>query len=151
MSLLLKFALGPCWGLFENRAWKEHGENWIGRHFKTYHLLMFLLFAGWNAFGLSWSQSGLLEWSFFMVYDILTLDVSWWIHRYLDYTRRVVLFGWVVFLGRKEAMKSYNMEFNAWHARSDWDNWLGLPLLLRTYWWWYVFAVACIVLGVLAL
>ncbi len=133
--IIFAIILPLIWGTFENRAWHEAGENWILNHFKTYHVVMFAIFAG-TAFTTSsnfWLNLGLFIWA------PLSLDVVWWIIRWLDFRRDPV---W--------AEEHYG-EPNAWHLQTDWDNWLGLPLVFGTYWWWYVFGAlttVCIVLSI---
>jgi hypothetical protein len=123
------------WGAFENRAWKEHGENWILGHFKTYHAVM-------GAFDIVIAllgANGVWQFLFLLVWAPLALDVVWWLIRYWDFQRDPV-----------KATESYG-EPNAWHSRDDWDNWLGLPLVLGCYWWWWLLGGMLVVLGVLML
>lgn len=130
-AFIVAVLIGIMWGIFENRAWKEHGENWILGHFKTYHAFMFTLFGAVNylAVGVSWI------WIWLLLWDTLSLDVAWWVIRYYDFKRDPVA-----------AEESYG-EPNAWHLRTDWDNWLGLPLVFGTYWWWWVFSIILVVFG----
>jgi hypothetical protein len=65
----------------------------------------------------------------------LALDVVWWLIRYWDFQVDPV-----------KATESYG-EPNAWHSRDDWDNWLGLPLVLGCYWWWWACLSVLVVLG----
>jgi len=135
LALILKILIGPLWGVFENRAWKEHGENWILGHFKTYHVLMFGLFGVINLINLPLSITGILTWVTLMLWDILSLDVAWWIIRYYDFKKDY-----------EKAKISYG-EPNPWHLRTDWDNWLGLPVY-GVYWWWYVFTLLIVILSI---
>ena len=122
------------WGAGENRVWKEHGESWILGHFKTYHVAMGVFAVAIASLG----AEGVLQFLFLLVWAPLALDVAWWVIRWVDFRRDSV-----------KAAESYG-EPNAWHLQNDWDNWLGLPVY-GVYWWWYVFAVLLVVLGVLAL
>jgi len=139
LAQILKTIVPILWGAAENRLWKEHGENFILNHFKLYHIFMFSLFAVINAIGLTFSLQSFGEWLFFMAFDPLSLDVAWWFIRYYDFNKN---YG--------KAVISYG-ETNAWHSKTDWDNWLGLPLIFGIYWWWYVFTAICIILGVVLL
>jgi hypothetical protein len=136
---ILKTLIPILWGAAENRLWKEHGENFILNHFKLYHIFTFLLFGTINAIGLTFSTASFIEWLFFMTFDPLMLDVVWWLIRYYDFKKD---YG--------KAVLSYG-EPNAWHSKTDWDNWLKLPLIFGIYWWWYVFTTICIILGAVLL
>ena len=119
------------WGLNENRTFHEMGEWRFLGHFKWYHLFLAVLIGLVSFLG---AEGSIAKFAFLMVWNILGLDVVWWVKRYWDITHGDVAV--------------YLPETHAWHQREDWDNWLGLPLLLRTYWWWHVFAALLVVLGV---
>ena len=59
-----------------------------------------------------------------MVYFLLGVDWVWWVKRWLDFKLEFKLLGVTIFLGEAEAIQYYN-EPNAWHLRTDWDNYLG--------------------------
>lgn len=129
-----------AWGAMENRCWHEAGEAVIANHFKLYHFGMATLFSWVNLLTVNIIFTGftlvsLLSWVWLMLWDILILDVTWWIIRYYDYKRNYAA-----------AAKQYN-EPNMWHLRGDWDNWLGLPLVKGVYWWWWLFAVSLLIIG----
>lgn len=126
--LALKFALPPLYGVVENRVFIEHGEANVLNHFKLYHVWLFCLFA-FNAV-----TANLWLSLFLLVYGPLALDIVWWLIRYIDIKYR--------------NRNTYG-EPNAWHLQSDWDNYLGFPLVLGCYWWWTVFGVLCLVLGMM--
>jgi hypothetical protein len=135
IKLILVALFWVLWGVSENRVWKEHGENWILGHFKTYHAVM-------GAFDVAIASLGadsVWQFLFLLVWAPLALDVVWWLIRYWDFQVDPV-----------KATESYG-EPNAWHSRDDWDNWLGLPLVLGCYWWWWVCLGILVVLGVLML
>jgi len=69
------------------------------------------------------SAGSILKFLFLFVWAPLGLDVTWWLIRYWD--------------------------CHVWHDRADWDNYLGLPLVLGCYSWWWVCGIVCVVLGVL--
>ena len=123
------------WGAMENRVWKEQGEAWILGHFKTYHVAMGVLDVITSALG----ANSIIQFFFLLIWAPLALDVTWWVIRYFDFKRDPV-----------EAAKRYG-EPNAWHLQTDWDNWLGLPLVLGCYWWWWLLGGVLVVLGVLIL
>ena len=135
LAQIMKAIVPILWGAAENRLWKEHGENFILNHFKTYHVFMAVLFGIINIIGLSFDWHSVGEWLFFMIYDPLILDVTWWVIRYFDYRKDY-----------DKAVESYG-EPNAWHHWKDWDNWLNPPLIAGFYWWWWVFTVVLIILG----
>ena len=134
MKDLIAALFWVLWGVCENRLWKEHGESWILGHFKTYHVVL----GAFDFVVASLGASNIWQFLFLLVWAPLALDVAWWLIRWIDFKRDPV-----------KAAESYG-EPNAWHLQSDWDNWLGLPVY-GVYWWWYVFAVLLVVLGVLAL
>lgn len=122
-------------GAGENRVWKEHGEAWILRHFKTYHVIMGVFAVAFAALG----AGSAWEFLFLLVWAPFALDVAWWLIRWWDFQCDPL-----------KAAQSYG-EPNAWHLRTDWDNWLGLPLVAGCYWWWWLFAALLVVLGGLML
>ncbi len=138
-ALAVLFAFPLLYGEAENRLFKEAGEVLPCGHFKFYHLWLAVIFGGTGFLVYAVSGSLLLAGSY-LVWAPLGLDMEWWTHRWLDFTYRVQLWGFAVFLGRDEAIEHYNGELNAWHERPDWDNYLGLPLVqvgrFRCYWWW---------------
>lgn len=132
IELIIKSLLPILWGVYENRAWLEHGENWIVGHFKTYHLLMFLLFGSIASIGLPHTTECIWQWIWWMTYTVLILDVVWWVIRWYDITVRRV--------------NTYDGGYGkAWHSITDWDNLGGLPLLFGTYVWWYVAAAILVI------
>ena len=135
IKLILAALFWLIWGGCENRVWKEHGEAWILGHFKTYHVVMGMFDFAVAALG----AGDVWQFLFLLVWAPLSLDIVWWLIRWFDFKR-----------DSAGAAKSYG-ENNSWHSRSDWDNWLGLPLILGCYWWWWVFGFLCVVLGVLML
>ena len=136
MSELIRFFLvllfWCLWGAFENRVWKEHGENFILNHFKTYHVAM-AAFVVLTAFMGVYTPA---QFIFVLFWAPLMLDVVWWLIRYYDFQKDY-----------EKAKESYN-EPNAWHLQTDWDNWLGVPLLFNCYWWWTVFGVILFIIGI---
>lgn len=129
IAFILALAFGVIWGVAENRLFKEQGEWWLLNHFKKYHiflLLLTILVAGMGC------ENSILKFIFINLWTPLALDVTWWIIRYYEIT--------------KYGQGDYG-EPNAWHMQSDWDNWLGLPLVLGIYWWWWVLGIACLILG----
>ncbi len=139
-ALVLLFNFPHFYGEAENRLFIEHGELLPGKHFKIYHLWLALLF-GFTSFLVFAISGSLLLAVCYVVYAPFGLDWVWWVHRWLDFNVRISLSGFTIFLGRFEAQMSYH-EKNAWHQRSDWDNYLGLPLVqvgpVWCYWWWPV-------------
>lgn len=120
------------WGAMENRVWKEQGEAWILGHFKTYHLMIGALDVATAAIG---AENNTFQFLFLLFWSPLALDVTWWVIRYFDFKR-----------DPNAAQKFYG-ESNPWHQQSDWDNWLGLPLVFGCYWWWWLFGGVTFVLG----
>lgn len=133
LKFAIAFAFWLVWGAFENRAWKEHGDPWILGHFKTYHLVMFVFDVAMAYLGASSAR----EFLFLLLWAPLGLDACWWLIRYYDFKR-----------DPEKAKESYG-EPNAWHLRTDWDNWLGLPLVAGVYWWWWLIAGMLVVNGAL--
>lgn len=143
LLLLIACLVAIEWGYAENRLFSDKGMNYgplILGHFKVYHIWMAILFGTINAlasvalFG-PFSAQGITVWVWLMLWDTLMLDVTWWVIRYFDFQIRP-----------EYALKLYG-EPNAWHLQTDWDNWLGLPLINGTYWWWYVFGGILALLG----
>jgi hypothetical protein len=44
-----------------------------------------------------------------------------------------------------EYFPGHHFRFYPWHARSNWDNYFGLPLVLGCYAWWWILAAASLV------
>ena len=155
LFLILAVIFSVAWGAAENRVWKESGENWILNHFKLYHLLMALLFGWVNALTVTvmyhaFSVSGVALWFWLMLCDTLLLDVVWWSIRYFDITylgKEWLLFGFTVWTFPTENEYDGGLG-KPWHSRSDWDNFLKLPLIGGTYLWWIIFVGVLILLGV---
>jgi hypothetical protein len=149
IALFLKAFIGVIWGIGENRLWKEHGENFILNHFTTYHFFMAVLFGAINSIGISWGVHGLIEWGIWMLWDVLMLDVAWWIIRYLDLTHLGMVWGiGNTIIWKFPLSNNYDSGLGKpWHSKDDWDNWLGLPLIFGTYWWWWLFSLVIILLG----
>jgi hypothetical protein len=131
LKVIVAMLFWAIWGAFENRAWKEHGENWILGHFKTYHAVMGAFYVAIASLG----ADSVWQFLFLLAWAPLALDVVWWLIRYWDFQVDPV-----------KATESYG-EPNAWHSRDDWDNWLGLPLMLGCYWWWWACLSVLVVLG----
>ena len=119
------------WGWAENRLFTDNPLNFdalILNHFKTYHAFMAILFGTINLlasvaiFG-AFTLAGFLLWIWLMLWDALVLDATWWLIRFFDFKLRP-----------NYASVLYYPEKNARHERADWDNWLGLPLVLGCYW-----------------
>ena len=156
------------WGIAENRHFADRGPAIQPGilHFTSYHVWMFKFFFVLNvgfatAINYVLYANGVIEsvwlfcaaqavlFTFFTIWDILILDVTWWVNRYVDITH----------LGQKPwkilsieiwsfAEKNIydNGEGKPWHSPSDWDA-AGLPLLFGTYSWWYLMAFALVGLG----
>ena len=153
------------WGVAENRQFHDQGVNkkrWLG-HLSTYHGWMFIFFANLNVgytnvFPLPWYVQ-LVIFIFLMVWDILILDVTWWIIRFLDIT----------YLGKTWRIKNASSDIDIvvwrfptvnyydhgkglrWHSDGDWDA-AGFGQyrlgMLHCYKWWIWSAAALTVLGV---
>ena len=136
IAFILALLFAIVWGASENRYWRE--SNWydaplILGHFKQYHLAMVvfdLIVAGMGCGG------SLLSFIFLVLWFPLILDVTWWVIRYYDFSKDY-----------EKAKLSYN-EPNGWHLQTDWDNWLGLPLVVGVYWWWWLLSGILIAIGV---
>ena len=142
-------------------------------HTSQYTLWMAVFFANLNlAFSsvlASSFEERFVAWLFLTLWDILMLDVDWWMHRFCDFTVKVCFnvplwLGWLLqvdgpyylLLGKEEAIRRYG-EPHRWHLRSDYDNyklhWMReRPELFkvgkfRCYWWWVIFSLALVVLG----
>jgi hypothetical protein len=126
IALFIVFNFPHIYGIAENRLFREQGEMLPGNHFKIYHLWLFFLFAGTGVIIYALSSSIILTLSYF-IYSPFGLDWVWWAIRYFDFQKDPV-----------KAQKNYG-EPNAWHLQTDWDNYLKLPLIYGTYWWWYLF------------
>ncbi|TRO45520.1 hypothetical protein E2P30_01440 [Candidatus Bathyarchaeota archaeon] len=139
IAFILALLFAIVWGASENRYWKE--ANWydaplILGHFKQYHLAMVvfgLIIAGMGCGG------NLFVFMFLVLWFPLILDVTWWVIRYYDFCN-----------DQEKAKLSYN-EPNAWHLQTDWDNWLGLPLVFGVYWWWWLLSGLLIAIGAVIL
>lgn len=130
IEFILQLLFGVVWGAGENRVYREKGDALVQQHFKLYHVWMFTIFA------IAMYTPSILTWIWLMIWSILILDVVWWLIRYYDFCRDYV-----------KAVKMYG-EPNPWHLRTDWDNYLGLPLWHGVYWWWWVFSAILAILGV---
>jgi hypothetical protein len=148
IALLLCLNFAHVYGLVENRLFKEAGEYFPGQHFRFYHAWLGLLDVS-NAVVVYALSGSIFLGAFVAVYFPFGLDWMWWVKRWLDFKFQVSLDGIAVFLGAAEAEKYYN-EPNAWHLRTDWDNYLGLPLVGGCYWWWWIFGGLSVLLAVLA-
>ena len=128
------------YGVVENRLFIEHGDYLPGHHFRVYHLWLGLLFLGSGFFVYVLSRSLFLT-AGYVVYAPFGLDWVWWVIRYDD----------IKFRGQNDYDGGTG---SAWVQQSDWDNYLGLPLVkigrFRCYWWWIVCAVVSVVLFSLA-
>jgi hypothetical protein len=138
-----------AYGLVENRLFREAGEYFPGHHFRIYHAWLASLDVC-NAVVVYALSGSVFAAAFVAVYFPFGLDWVWWVKRWLDFKFEAKLFGVTIFLGASEAGKYYN-EPNAWHLKSDWDNYLGLPLVGGVYWWWWVFGAISALLAALAL
>ena len=155
MDLMEILALFVClnfahvYGLTENRLFKEAGEYFPEHHFRLYHgwLALLDLSNGVVVYALSGSIFLL---AFVLIYFPFGLDWVWWLKRWLDFKFEVSFLGVSIFLRAVEAKRFYNKP-NEWHLRTDWDNYLGLPLVGGVYWWWWVFGAISMVFAVLAL
>jgi hypothetical protein len=166
--LAIALLFGVVWGAGENRCWKEAGEGVILCNFKLYHLLMALLFGTFNAFAVCLifrlplesvgfaaflNARACLTWVWLMLWNILILDVVWWIIRYEDlkhlgqvmFAVKFLRLQWVV---EYPAINEYDYgQGKPWHSREDWDNWLHPELWFGTYPWWFVMAGLLVVIG----
>lgn len=130
IAFIIALTYAIAYGIGENRLFKEEGEWWLLNHFKAYHVWLLYITIIVSACG---AEGSWLKFAFLMVWTPLMLDVTWWIIRYYQITHGENQYG----------------EPNAWHLQSDWDNWLGLPLVAGCYWWWWVLSIVCAVLGAL--
>jgi len=174
--LFSALAKALLYGFAENRLFTDKTLDtkvWVLHHFKQYHVWMALFFANLNvafAFVLgAGPEQRLIIWLFLTLWDILILDVDWWLHRFLDFTFKVCFtvpsyFRWLlqvdgpyyILLGKEESIRRYG-ESHRWHLRPDYDNY-KLPWMqerpqlfcigkFRCYWWWIIFTLALVVLG----
>jgi hypothetical protein len=136
VALFVCLNFGHGYGLVENRLFREAGEYFPGHHFRLYHGWLAILGLANALVVFALSGSWLLA-TFAAVYFPLGLDVAWWVKRWLDLHFNVVLvwmrdgvefWSLTIFFGQ-EASEQYYLESNAGHARGDWDNYLGLPLV----------------------
>ena len=130
LILSLQLLLGIFWGIGENRVYGEKGDIIVARHFKAYHIWMFIIFL------LTMFTSNILLWIWRMIWSFLILDIVWWLIRYYDFKTNY-----------DHAVQEYNGETNAWHECTDWDNYGHYPLVLNCYWWWWLFTGILIILG----
>lgn len=142
----LSFAV--VYGAAENRLFREQGEWAIMNHFKQYHVFLGYLTVLVAALG---CEGSLLKFVFLLLWAPFALDVAWWLIRLCDFIRDY------------EKAKAFYNEPNPWHLQTDWDNApiplvkLGPlrvenfkpPLVLGVYWWWVVFAVLLVAVGLL--
>ena len=140
LALFVCLNFGHVYGLVENRLFREAGEYFPGHHFRLYRGWLALLDLGNALVVLALSGSWLLA-AFGAVYFPLGLDAAWWVKRWLDFHFYLYMLNLPIFLG-PVASPGYYKETNAWHARSDWDNYLGLPLVMGCYAWWWIFGSA---------
>jgi hypothetical protein len=148
LAFLVLFNVSHWFGICENRLFKESGELLPGNHFRIYHAMM----AG-MALTLGWLVWVITHNPFYMaataVYFPLGLDVAWWVRRFVDFTLPywvlvVPQWNWrlTLNLGRERAVDFYR-EPNAWHLRTDWDNYCGFKLFrvgaFQCYAWWVIF------------
>jgi hypothetical protein len=137
LALIVGFNFPHFYGIAENRLFIEHGEYLPGHHFRIYHLWLAILFGG-SGFLIYVLSRSLATMVLYVVYSPFGLDWVWWLIRYVDIKYRGV--------------NDYDGGVGKpWHSREDWDNYLGLPLVLGCYWWWWVCGVLCVILGVLTL
>lgn len=153
------------WGVGENRQFSDRGAavQTGFLHFTSYHIWMLkhflILDVGFasaiNAiiFGDSpfWMlcAAQVVLCAFLVVWDILVLDVVWWINRYMDVTHLGgapwKLCGFVIW--RFPSVNLYDGgSGKAWHSREDWDA-AGLPLWFGVYSWWWLCGFALVGLG----
>lgn len=149
VALIICLNFSHAYGLTENRLFKEAGEYFPGHHFRLYHGWLALLDLS-NAVIVYALSDSIFLLAFVLVYFPFGLDWVWWVKRWLDFKFEVSFFGVSVFLGAVEAEKFYN-EPNAWLRRTDWDNYLDLPLVVGVYWWWWVFGIISVLLAALSL
>ena len=138
IALILIFNFPHFYGAAENRLFKEHGEYLPGKHFRIYHLWLAGLFACSGFFVYVLSGSFWLA-GCYLAYAPFGLDWVWWAIRYFDFNRDPI-----------KARYSYH-EDNALPLQTDWDNYLGLPLVMGYYWWWYVTGTLSVAMGGLSL
>jgi hypothetical protein len=147
-------ALAVLWGAAENRLFsdKHMVANFpvpVFGNLYLYHVWMGAFFGTVNAGAVcfvfpAFSVVGGLVWVWLMLWDVLVLDVVWWVIRYYHFKTNLAF-----------ALVLYAPEVNAWQDVRDWDNapLFGrlIPLVqigrFRCYWWWLVFAVVLGVLG----
>ncbi len=137
VALVVLFNFPHVYGFAENRLFLEHGDYLPGHHFRIYHLWLAGLFAATGFLIFAFSRSYLLTASY-LVYAPFGVDWVWWVIRYID----------IKYRGHNDYDGGTGLP---WHSRSDWDNYLGLPLVFGSYWWWYVFGSLSAVLFTLFL
>ncbi len=142
------------WGAAENRQFRDTDWGTQGSgilHLTTYHIWMFIFFATLNL-GYTAAITGawhiqIILFIFFTIWDILVLDISWWVIRYFDIIymgKSITFFGYAIH--KFPTTNSYDKgKGKPWHSPSDWDA-AELPLWLKTYAWWWITAGILIVL-----
>lgn len=156
------------WGIGENRQFHDRGPaTQMGfLHFTSYHLWMLKNFGVLNA-GFTTAinyilySAGVVEsvwvfcvaqgvlFTFLTIWDILILDVTWWVNRYVDITH-LGQKPWRILgieIWRFPEKNIYdNGTGKATHSETDWDA-AGLPLWFGIYSWWWMMAFALVGLG----
>ncbi len=136
-ALLLCLNFGHCYGLVENRLFREAGDYFPGHHFRLYHGWLATLDLANALVVLALSGSWALA-AFAAVYFPLGVDWVWWLKRWLDFHVQLYVFNVLVFLG-SVAAQGYYGGANPWHTQEEWDNYLGPPLVLGCFAWWWIF------------
>jgi hypothetical protein len=142
--LFVALFFAVLFGHGENRYWTDRGPNTRNAVFQltTYHVWMLVFFCTINsalAVGLSssWVLRGcLFVWLLF--WDVLILDVTWWVERHIDIT--------YLHYDIYDERRGYS-----WHRVTDFDNAGGFPLVkigrFQCYAWWIIFAGVLVALG----
>jgi hypothetical protein len=176
--LFSALAKALLWGFAENRLFTDKTLDtkvWVLHHFKQYHIWMAVFFGTLNlGFAYALANESLNQfviWLFLLLWDTLMLDVYWWVHRFFDFTFKVCFtvpnwLRWLlqvdgsyyILLGHEESERRYG-EKHRWHLRTDYDNY-KLPWMkerpplfhvgrFRCYWWWVIFGLVLVGLGIL--